>query len=133
MSTDNTSTENILQALEALGGWATVQELAQKSGYTVEWTRPLITRLVDTGRLQKSNLSPYLYSLYGKPLYPILQETFDSAEDIKRLAKAAAHTVGTDSFLKHHLGGNPSNTTTLKSILKLASLAGYDLVLTKKK
>lgn len=135
MSTDKTlAAENILQSLEVLGGWATVKELALKSGYSGDWTNRTVNCLVDTGVLQKSKLSPYLFSLSGKTLAAPLPETpIREADDIKALAKAAAHTTGRASFLETYLTGGISNMISLGTLLKLANLAGYDLLLVKKK
>lgn len=126
--------ENVLQALESIGGWATVKGLAKKSGYSGDWTNRTVNSLVDTGVLQKSSLSPYLYSLVGKDLCPPISDTkVNEPEVLKRLANAAAHTVGRTTFLETYLTGSTSMLVSLRSVLQMADLAGYDVVLVKKK
>ena len=133
----NTTTpaeENILQALDSIGGWATIKELATKSGYSMDWTNRTVGSLVDIGVLQKSHLSPYIFSLVGKSIVSPLQEKpIRDPEDIKRLAKTAAHTKGRTTFLETYLTGSISMLTSIRSIINMADSAGYDVVLVKRK
>lgn len=135
METQTTRAEsNILQALELLGGWSTIKELSTKSGYSSDWTSKTVVDLLDSGVLQKSKLSPHQISLAGKPVVPTLAETTLSLEsDFRPLARAAAHTVGNSSFLQKYLTGRISTTISVLTLLKLANLAGYDLVLVRRK
>jgi hypothetical protein len=126
--------ENILESLEKLGGWSTITQAQLESGYSEDFTAKTLNDLVDLGILQCSKLRPHLFSLVGKPLIPTLKETTIRLDcDFKPLARAAAHTSGNSLALKQYMTGKISTTISVRILLKLADLAGYDLVLVRRK
>ena len=126
--------EKVLLSLDSIGGWGTVKELAAHSGYSIDWTSISAKSLVDVGVLQRSKLNPAIFSRIGKPLAPPLSDKpISRPEDIKRLARNVAHTTGGNKALDDYLKGNISMLVSLRSVISMADLVGYDVVLVKRK
>jgi hypothetical protein len=120
----------ILQAIELLGGYATIDQIVTKAGYNRNWCCIKITELLEDGVLQRSNLMPALYSLRGKPLAPKVPLPLDRAGVLK-LSKYAAHIYGRQNLTVFITNGNlmRGETPGFGTVQKLAELAGYKMML----
>lgn len=120
----------ILQTIEQLGGYATIDQIVVKAGYNRNWCCVKLTELLEEGILQRSNLLPAFYSLKGKPLAPKVPLPLDRAGVIK-LSKYAAHIYGRSNLTVSVTNGNllRGKTPGFSTVQRLADLAGYKLML----
>jgi hypothetical protein len=124
--------KEILQALDLLGGYATVDQLIVRTGYCRDWTVKQVQNLLIDGILQRSALMPYIYSRAGGPLTK--REIIPGTRDgLIALTKQYLHWTGDTTPALRYALRDKRHVPTLESIQKIAELAGYEIILVPKK